>query len=138
MGGFPLRNTSPSSKKGAKRLQERVLRDSRLKRRLEAIVTRGHLEDVSEETLRKEMISLELDPDRLLDKKGRLTFKDEDIPEVLQFLNEDLFYGALTNEGFRADKKASQVAAVGHLKILHLDRSASGLDRRAGDRAPAL
>ncbi len=98
----------PMSKKGVKRLQDRVLRDSRLKRRLEAIVTRGHLQDVSAEKLRAEMEALDLDPDALLDSKGRLTMADEDIPEVLQFLNEDLFYGALTNAGFRADKKAAR------------------------------
>lgn len=98
----------PITKKGAKRLQVRALRDSRIKRRLEAIVTRGHLEDVSAEHLRAEMEALELNADALLNNKDRLTLEDEDIPEVLQFLNEDLFYGALTKEGFRADKKQAR------------------------------
>lgn len=103
-----LKSHVPMTKKGAKRLQERALRDSRIKRRLEAIVTRAHLEDVSAEDLRAEMEALELDPDGLLDHKNRLTLEDEDIPEVLQFLNEDLFYGALTKEGFRADRKQAR------------------------------
>lgn len=103
-----LREHVPMTKNGAKRLKARTLRDSRLKRRLEAITTRGHLQDVDPSELRSVMEQLELDPDRLLDSKNRLKFEDEDIPEVLQFLNEDLFYGALTQAGFRADKKAAR------------------------------
>ncbi|MGY2872853.1 hypothetical protein ACVW00_000043 [Marmoricola sp. URHA0025 HA25] len=103
-----LRNHVPMTRKGAKRLEARTLRDSRLKRRLEAITTRGHLQDVDPSELREAMTQVGLDPDRLVDSKNRLTFEDEDIPEVLQFLNEDLFYGALTQSGFRADKKAAR------------------------------
>jgi len=103
-----LREHVPMTKKAGKRLRARTLRDSRLKRRLEAITTRGHLQDLDPSELRTVMEQLELDPDRLLDSKNRLKFEEEDIPEVLQFLNEDLFYGALTQSGFRADKKAAR------------------------------
>jgi hypothetical protein len=97
---------APMTESGAERLRVRAHRDSRLKRRLEAIAARGHLESVSEEKLRGAMSDLGLDPDRLLTDQGELVLEDEDIPEVLNLLNEDLFFGALTATGFRADRKA--------------------------------
>lgn len=103
-----LKDHVPISKAAQRRLSDKVLRDSRLKRRLEAIVTRGHLESVTVEQMRVQMKNLDLDPDRLLDKKGRLVCREEDVPDILHFLNEDLFFGALSNEGFRADRKAAR------------------------------
>ncbi len=90
------------------RLEARVQRDSRLKARLEAIVRRDHLVDVSSETLRRAMEENELDPNRLLDDQGQLVLEEDDIPQILYLLNEDLFTGSLTNSGFRADKKAAR------------------------------
>lgn len=90
------------------RLQARVQKDSRLKARLEAIVRRDHLASVSGETLKRAMEDNELDPNRLLDEAGNLILEEDDIPQVLYLLNEDLFQGSLTNTGFRADKKAAR------------------------------
>lgn len=103
-----LANSVPLAESSHPRLEERVKRDSRLKARLEAIVRRDHLSSVSSETLRKAMEDNELDPNRLLDSEGKLILEEDDIPQVLYLLNEDLFTGSLTNTGFRADKKATR------------------------------
>lgn len=89
-------------------LKQKVLRDSRLKARLEAIVRRNHLPSVSVETLKLAMENSELDPTRLLDEDGNLKLEEDDIAQVLYLLNEDLFTGSLTRTGFRADKKATR------------------------------
>lgn len=89
-------------------LHTKVARDSRLKARLEAIVRRDHLANVSAETLRVAMEDNELDPERLLDPQGNLVLEDDDVAQVLYLLNEDLFVGSLTKTGFRADKKAAR------------------------------
>lgn len=96
----------PMSAEGRERLQERALRDGRLSRRLEAIASRGHLPGITAAELRETMTAVGLNPDELLDDQGQLVLQDEHIPQVLYFLNEDLFYGALTSTGFRADRKA--------------------------------
>jgi hypothetical protein len=92
---------------GQERLSAKAIRDSRMRTRLEAIVKRGHLSDVPVATIRIKMDELGLDQARLLDSSGNFEMEDVDIPVVLQFLNEDLFPGALTGVGFRADKKAT-------------------------------
>lgn len=93
---------------GQARLTAKATRDSRIRTRLEAVVKRGHLPSVPSQKVREKMAELELDQDRLIDSDGNLTFEDDDIALVLQFLNEDLFPGALTGTGFRADKKAAR------------------------------
>lgn len=94
------------SAQGQERLSAKAIRDSRVKMRLESIVKRGHLADVEPAVISERMTVVGLDAAALLDPEGRLLLEDEDIPSVLQFLNEDLFVGALTSTGFRADKKA--------------------------------
>lgn len=96
----------PLEAAGRDRLNQRALRDSRIARRLESIVTRGHLADVSIDELRDKMTEVGLDPDAHLDSNGQLSLEDEHISTVLNFLNEDLFYGVITQIGFRADRKA--------------------------------
>jgi len=93
---------------GQERLTAKAIRDSRLRMRLEAIVKRGHLADVSPEVIRDKLRELGLDDEALLNSSGQFVMEDADIPVVLQFLNEDLFPGALTGTGFRADKKAAR------------------------------
>lgn len=92
--------------KGA--LVDRAAKDTRLKTRLEAIVTRNHLEDVSTETLRSAMTQCDLDSETLINEDGVLNFDSEDVPTILKFLNEDLFSGSLTNSPFTANKKAAR------------------------------
>lgn len=94
--------------RGQERLTAKAIRDSRVKTRLEAIVKRGHLASVAPDRIRSRMAEVGLDPAALIDQSGDLVLEEEDIPAVLQFLNEDLFVGALTDIGFRADKKAAR------------------------------
>lgn len=98
----------PMTNAGRQRLVERALRDSRLRVRLEAIVRRGHLESIGPAAIRAAMLATGLDPNKFMDAQSNLTLENDDIPQVLYFLNEDLFAGALTNAGFRADKKAAR------------------------------
>jgi hypothetical protein len=95
----------PITGDGVERLRHRALRDSRVRTRLEAIARRGHLVGVTPEQLRFAMAEHDLDAGRLLDANGQLVLEDEDVPLVLQFLNEDLFVGPLSNASFRADRK---------------------------------
>ncbi len=103
-----LTNHVPLADSSRDVIRGKVSRDSRLKARLEAIVRRGHLGEVTAETLRRAMEDNELDPDRLLDESGNLTLEEDDVPQVLYLLNEDLFTGSLTKTGFRADRKAAR------------------------------
>lgn len=103
-----LQQHVPLTNDGRERLVQRALRDTRLRTRLESIVRRGHLPAVSQETMREAMVESGMDPSIFMDQDGRLTLQDVDIPQVLYFLNEDLFSGALTKVGFRADKKAAR------------------------------
>ncbi len=93
---------------GRSRLEAKAQRDSRIRARLEAIVHRGHLESVTEEVLRSAMAESGLDASRLINSSGEFLLEEEDIPQVLYFLNEDLFSGSITKVGFRADKKAAR------------------------------
>lgn len=98
----------PISPSGVSRLSDKAQRDSRIRARLEAIVRRGHLPDVSILDIKNAMIETGLDPDQLIDSNDNLALEESDIPQMLQFLNEDLFAGILTKIGFRADKKAAR------------------------------
>lgn len=98
----------PIAADAGERLRAKAMRDSRSRTRLEAIVKRGHLVDVSSAVIKGKMHEVGLNPDLLLDDSGHLRLEDADVPLVLQFLNEDLFPGVLTGKGFRADKKAAR------------------------------
>lgn len=89
-------------------LVQRALRVTYLRTRLESIVMRGHLENLTVDDLRSAMKANDLDPDKLIDTSGQLVLEEEDIQPVLYLLNEDLFYGTLSNTPFRADKKAAR------------------------------
>jgi hypothetical protein len=103
-----LQQHVPITDNGRDRLTQRALRDSRLRARLESIVRRGHLPTVTQETIQEAMIGSGMKPEAYIDSDGNLTFEESDIPQILYFLNEDLFTGALTKTGFRADKKAAR------------------------------
>jgi hypothetical protein len=103
-----LQKHIPITNDGRDRLTARALRDSRLRARLEAIVHRAHLPTVSAETIKKAMADLGMDASKFIDRTGQLTFEEPEIAQILYFLNEDLFTGALTKTGFRADKKATR------------------------------
>ncbi len=103
-----LHSVVPVSDDGRQRLISRALKDTRLRARLEAIVHRGHLPTVDSATMTQAMADAGLDPSTLIDADGKLCLEEDDIPQMLYFLNEDLFVGALTTTGFRADKKAAR------------------------------
>ena len=103
-----LQSAVPMTGQTQARIAARATRDSRLRARLESIVRRGHLTAVAPATLRSAMITAGLDVSALLNATGELTAEDADIPQVLYFLNEDLFSGSLSGIGFRADKKAAR------------------------------
>lgn len=96
----------PMTSDGQCRLTAKALRDRRIASRLKTIVNRGHLDCITDEMLRVTMTAVGLDPDVLLTRDNELELADDHIATVLQFLTEDLFYGAITNVGFRADRKA--------------------------------
>lgn len=86
---------------------DKALRDTRLARRLETIASRGHLAGISMDHLRAKMQDVGLDPDAMISSNGEILVSEQGIPHLLYFLNEDLFSGVITNQGFRADKKAA-------------------------------
>ena len=90
---------------GADRLADRCRTNSRLRRVLYSIQTRGHLKDVSIARIRRHIRSQGLDPSQLV-KNGRLVFDDADPTTLLKLLNEDLFKGGLTDEPFVVDRKS--------------------------------
>ncbi|WP_157851113.1 hypothetical protein [Gordonia phthalatica] len=85
---------------------DRALKVTRIRTRLESIVTRGHLQGIETSTLRGAMNLVGMNPDEFLDSDGNLTLTDDNVDRAITFLNEDLFAGSITETPFRADKKA--------------------------------
>jgi hypothetical protein len=82
-------------------------RNSRIRTRLEAIARRGHLATVTADQLASAMTEVGLDPTSYL-HGGALVVEEANAHALLQFLNEDLFVGGLSAEGFRADRKSAR------------------------------
>lgn len=72
----------PIAEAGRGHLAERALAVTHLRTRLEAIVTRGHLKDVPQDTLRKAMKASDLDPDVLLNSEGEFILEEADVQSV--------------------------------------------------------
>ena len=77
---------------------------SRHRRRLRAIVHRGHIGSVTVDAIRRHVRRMELDPSDYLDSAG-VFVNDSNVGEVLHILNEDLTRGGLTDEPFRIESK---------------------------------
>ena len=95
--------------KSIEALTQTTTRLVRPRRKLETILRRGHLANVTAQVIRQRL--LEQGPDRLaecLDDDDALIFTESNAEFLLAFLNEDLFKGALTDEGFQADRKVKQ------------------------------
>lgn len=78
----------------------------RPRKKLEAIVARGHLETVESDHIRARL--LDRSADRLaecMDDEGGLVFTEANTAFLLSFLNEDFFHGELTETPFQADRK---------------------------------
>ena len=88
-------------------LIDRGISNMRRRRRLEAIVERGHLGEVKITKLRSEAKRLDLDSSKLI-KRNQLVVDADTIDDVLKLLNEDLFVGGLSGESFEVDKKAAR------------------------------
>lgn len=95
----------PLAGDGAQILAEKCHSDSRLRRRLRAIVDRGHLAQVTTEHLVAHISALGLrvedfvaDDELLVDAQNPYT--------LMYLLNEDLFVGGLTQDRFRSDRKS--------------------------------
>lgn len=86
-------------------LGERCEKDSRLRRRLQAIHDRGHLANVTLKDVRKEAERQGLDPNEVV-RDGRLAVEGVDIPTLLKLLNEDLMTGGLSGSRFSVDRKS--------------------------------
>lgn len=87
-------------------LRAACVRNSRLRRKLQSIVERGHLASVTTEGIRRHLKTLGLAEEDYLDDKGKLTFDSARPREMLDLLNEDLFCGGLSGERFRIDRKS--------------------------------
>ena len=105
--GETLREHFPVEEESLKRLVAKAGRDSRHRQRLEAIVARGHLNDLNQEDLKSAMEDCGLDPDSFFNESGELCVEEGGEADLLYFLNEDLYRGLITGDQFRADKKAS-------------------------------
>lgn len=96
----------PVTKRSKKILVDRCKSNIRLRNRLEAINSRGHLERVDLETIRAYAKHVGIDPKKIIKKKKKkLRFEDASVEDLLKLLNEDLFLGGLTGLRFAADKK---------------------------------
>lgn len=86
-------------------LLQRGLSDSRISRRIESIVRRGHLLNLSSSDLREGMLKCDLDPSEHMNEANEILLTDGTLFDVLKFLNEDMFLGLLTNDPFEVDSK---------------------------------
>lgn len=89
-----------------KKIKDKANSDSRIRQRLEAITERGHLGELSVDQIKNAMADCAMEEEDYFDSDGLLKVSDENIAELLYFLNEDLYSGSISGEAFRADKKA--------------------------------
>lgn len=101
-----IRATTPMTETSASALLAKGKSDSRVSKRIESISRRGHLVNLTASNLRKGMERCDLNPEQYFNEAGELVFDEESLPEVLKFLNEDMFKGALTDALFEVDSKA--------------------------------
>lgn len=88
-------------------LSTRARTDTRMRRRLESIVSRGHLINVTVDALRAEIERQGMRPDEFI-KDGELEVNRAGVPEILKILNEDLFTGGLSGERFEVARKSAR------------------------------
>ncbi|WP_300908220.1 hypothetical protein [Corynebacterium stationis] len=88
-------------------IEERAQRDSRQRQRLESIATRGHLKGQTISDFETAMKECGLDPLKYI-QGDQIIVQQDDVPQILYFLNEDLFAGSISKTNFRVDKKAAR------------------------------
>lgn len=96
----------PVEKESIDRIIKKANRDSRCRQRLESIVARGHLQGLERDDLELALKECELDPAQFLNDSDELCVEEADVPELLWFLNEDLYRGVISKKFFRSDKKS--------------------------------
>jgi hypothetical protein len=95
----------PMSSASIEFLGARAQTDTRMRRRLESIISRGHLVNVTVDVLRAEIVRQGLSPEEFI-KDGELDVAQVDVPDILKVLNEDLFTGGLSGEHFEVARKS--------------------------------
>lgn len=97
----------PMSETTMEFLKARAISDTRMRKRLDSIMDRNHLKNVTIEELRNEIERQELDPDSFI-KDGKLDVSKANITDMLKILNEDLFIGGLSGERFEVARKSTR------------------------------
>lgn len=87
-------------------LLSKGVRDSRITNRIESIARRGHLGSLNASQLREGMKKCDLDASVHMNESDELILTEDTLPEILKFLNEDMFRGVLTDDPFEVDSKA--------------------------------
>lgn len=100
-----INKTTPMTKDSHRLLLQRGLSDSRISKRIESIVRRGHLLNLSSSDLREGMSKCDLDPSVHMNEANEILLTERTLFDVLKFLNEDMFLGPLTNDPFEVDSK---------------------------------
>jgi len=100
-----INKTTPMTEDSHSLLLQRGLSDSRISKRIESIVRRGHLLNLSSSDLREGMSKCDLDPSVHMNDADEILLTESTLFDVLKFLNEDMFLGLLTNDPFEVDSK---------------------------------
>jgi hypothetical protein len=95
----------PMSNATVEFLGARAATDTRIRRRLQSIISRGHLINVDLPALRAEIERQGMRPDEFI-KYGKLDVDRADVADILKILNEDLFTGGLSGEHFEVARKS--------------------------------
>lgn len=97
----------PMSESTMQFLTARASTDTRMRKRLDAIMDRNHLKNVTIDELRAEVERQGLDPSNFI-TDGKLDVDKADIADILKILNEDLFVGGLSGERFEVSRKSTR------------------------------
>ena len=101
-----LNECLPLAADGMERLAQQCQRNSYLRRRLSAILSRGHLKKSDVGKIKSHIVSVGLSPDDYIDADGKIVVDDGKVADLLYLLNEDFFLGGLSATRFRSDRKA--------------------------------
>lgn len=96
--------TLPFADGSREALANKAQRDSRVRTRLEAAASRGHLAAVTIPIVTGVLEGHGIDPDTYV-QDDKLVVTEETAAQLLQVLNEDLYEGPLSAARFRADRK---------------------------------
>ncbi|MBC2681478.1 DUF4868 domain-containing protein [Corynebacterium sp. 4HC-13] len=101
-----IKDSTPMTQESYNALLAKGVRDSRVSKRIESIVRRGHLASLDASDLREGMNKCDLDPSVYMNQSDELVLTEDTLFDILKFLNEDMFSGVLTDSPFVSDSKA--------------------------------